>query len=62
LVSLATKPEERALAVSARLTGNRFGQFVIPAGAGLVAAASGTNAVFVALSILLATTFITPQR
>jgi MFS family permease len=62
LVSLATKPEERALAVSARLTGNRFGQFVIPAGAGLLAAASGTSAVFVGLSILLATTFITPQR
>lgn len=62
LVSLATKPEERALAVSARLTGNRFGQFVIPAGAGLLAAASGASAVFVGLSILLATTFITPQR
>ena len=62
LVSLATKPEERALAVSARLTGNRFGQFVIPAGAGLLAASSGTSAVFIGLSILLATTFLTPHR
>lgn len=62
LVSLATKPEERAIAVSARLTGNRLGQFLIPAGAGLLAAASGTSAVFVGMSILLATTFLTPQR
>jgi MFS family permease len=62
LVTQATKPEERAIAVSARLTGNRFGQFVIPAGAGLVAASSGTSAVFIGLSILLATTFLTPQR
>ncbi|MEN9411679.1 MAG: hypothetical protein RIQ92_116 [Actinomycetota bacterium] len=62
LVTQATRPEERAIAVSARLTGNRFGQFVIPAGAGLVAASSGTSAVFIGLSILLATTFLTPQR
>ncbi len=62
LVTQATRPEERAIAVSARLTGNRFGQFVIPAGAGLVAASSGTSAVFIGLSILLATTYLTPQR
>ncbi len=61
LVSQATKPEERAIAVSARLTGNRFGQFIIPAGAGAVAASSGTSAVFIALSALLATTFLTPH-
>ena len=61
LVSQATKPEERAIAVSARLTGNRFGQFIIPAGAGAVASSSGTSAVFIALSALLATTFLTPQ-
>jgi MFS family permease len=61
LVSLATKPEERALAVSARLTGNRFGQFIIPAGAGLLASASGSSGVFLALSLLLLTTFIPPQ-
>ena len=62
LVSQATRPEERAIAVSARLTGNRFGQFAIPAGAGLLAASSGTSAVFIALSALLATTFLTPHR
>jgi MFS family permease len=62
LVSLATKPEERALAVSARLTGNRFGQFIIPAGAGALASSSGSSAVFIALSILLLTTFIPSQN
>jgi MFS family permease len=62
LVSLATKPEERALAVSTRLMGNRFGQFLLPAGAGLLAAGTGTGGVFFALSILLLTTFIPPQR
>lgn len=61
LVSQATKPEERALAVSTRLMGNRFGQFLLPAGAGLLAASAGTNGVFFALSILLLTTFIPPQ-
>lgn len=61
LVSQATKPEERALAVSTRLMGNRFGQFILPAGAGLLAAGTGTGGVFFALSILLLTTFIPPQ-
>ncbi len=61
LVSQATKPEERALAVSTRLMGNRFGQFLLPAGAGLLAAGAGTSGVFFALSILLLTTFIPPQ-
>jgi MFS family permease len=61
LVSQATQPEERALAVSTRLMGNRFGQFVLPAGAGLLAAGTGTSGVFFALSILLLTTFIPPQ-
>jgi MFS family permease len=58
LISQLSIPEERALAVSTRLMGNRLGQFVIPAGAGLLAAESGTNAVFLALSILVASTFL----
>jgi predicted MFS family arabinose efflux permease len=61
LVSSATRPEERALAVSARLTGNRLGQFLLPAGAGALASGSGTSAVFIALALLLASTFIPPQ-
>lgn len=57
LVSQATQPEDRALAVSARLTGNRFGQFILPAGAGILASAAGSGGVFVALALLLLTTF-----
>ena len=61
LVSLATQPEERAMAVSARLTGNRLGQFLIPAGAGLLATSAGTGGVFIGLAVLLASTFIPRQ-
>lgn len=61
LVSLATKPEERAMAVSARLTGNRLGQFLIPAAAGLLATSAGTAGVFIGLAVLLATTFLPAQ-
>ena len=62
LISQLTVPEERALAVSTRLTGNRLGQFVIPAGAGLLAAGSGTSAVFIGLSVLVASTFLPRGR
>ncbi len=61
LISQLTAPEERALAVSTRLTGNRLGQFVIPAAAGLVAASAGTSAVFIGLAILVSTTFLPRQ-
>lgn len=53
LVSQKTQADERALAVSARLMGNRLGQFLVPAIAGGVAAVSGVGAVFVGLAILL---------
>jgi len=62
LISQLTVPEERALAVSTSLAGNRLGQFVIPAGAGLLAAGSGTGAVFIGLSILVASTFLPRGR
>jgi MFS family permease len=62
MVSQLTIPQERALAVSTRLTGNRLGQFVVPAGAGLLATGSGTGAVFIGLSLLLAFTFLTPSK
>ncbi len=58
LISQLTVPEERALAVSIRLTGNRLGQFLIPAGAGLLAAGSGTGAVFIGLAALVASTYL----
>jgi MFS family permease len=55
LVSQKTVANERALAVSARLMGNRFGQFMVPVGAGAIAASAGAGGVFIALSVLLAT-------
>lgn len=57
LVSLATPPQDRALAVSTRLTGNRLGQFILPAAAGLIASSLGSGGVFVALALLLLSTF-----
>ena len=62
LVALKTESSERALAVSARLLGNRFGQFLVPALAGAVAAASGAGAVFIGLAILLATSIFSVKR
>ena len=55
LVSQKTVAQERALAVSARLMGNRFGQFIVPASAGAIAASAGASGVFIGLSVLLAT-------
>ena len=55
LVSQKTAANERALAVSARLMGNRFGQFIVPASAGAIAASAGASGVFIGLSVLLAT-------
>lgn len=62
LVSQKTESSERALAVSARLMGNRFGQFLVPAAAGTIAAISGTGAVFIALAILLGTSIFSVKR
>lgn len=62
LVSQKTAANERALAVSARLMGNRFGQFLVPASAGAIAASAGAGGVFIALSILLATSLFGASR
>ena len=62
LVAQKTQPEERALAVSARLMGNRLGQFLVPAAAGIIAAASGAGAVFIGLSILLGSSIFSVKR
>ena len=62
LVSQKTESSERALAVSARLMGNRFGQFLVPAAAGSIAAASGAGAVFIALAVLLGTSIFSVKR
>ena len=62
LVSQKTESSERAMAVSARLMGNRFGQFLVPAVAGSLAAASGAGAVFIGLAVLLATSIFSVKR
>ena len=62
LVAQKTQPEERAMAVSARLMGNRLGQFIVPAAAGILAAASGAGAVFIGLSVLLGSSIFSVRR
>ncbi len=62
LVAQKTLEQERALAVSARLMGNRLGQFLVPIAAGLVAASAGAGAVFIGLSVLLASSLFSPSR
>jgi MFS family permease len=62
LVSQKTESSERALAVSARLLGNRMGQFLVPVVAGSVAAASGAGAVFIGLAVLLGSSIFSVKR
>lgn len=52
-VSRSSKIEERALAISLRLTGNRLGQFVLPLIAGATAGSLGVGSVFLVLSGML---------
>jgi MFS family permease len=59
LVSRIAPPEDRALAISARLTANRVGQFIVPAAAGSIAGAAGAGAVFLGLAALLASSIAT---
>jgi MFS family permease len=54
IVSKKTPIEERAMAISIRLFGNRFGQFLVPIGAGALAAPFGSGAVFAGLAALIA--------
>ena len=59
LVSRLAPPEDRALAISARLTANRVGQFVVPASAGAIAGAAGAGSIFLGLAALLASSIFT---
>jgi MFS family permease len=61
LVSRIARPEDRALAISARLTANRVGQFLVPASAGAIAGAAGAGSVFLGLAALLASSIFTAQ-
>jgi MFS family permease len=58
LISHRTKADERALAVSARLTGNRLGQFILPMAAGLLANGAGVGAVFWSMAALLGASLV----
>ena len=62
LLSQKTQSNERALAVSARLMGNRIGQFLVPAAAGIAAAASGVGAVFIGLAVLLGSSLFSVKK
>lgn len=53
IVSHRTNPDERALAISARLTGNRLGQFILPIITGLLTSAAGAGAAFWCMAGLL---------
>jgi MFS family permease len=52
-VSRISRDDERSFAISIRLAGNRFGQFFLPALAGLISGVFGAGAVFIALAILM---------
>ena len=53
-VSRISKKDERSLAISVRLAGNRFGQFSLPLAAGALAAPFGANSVLAAMALLIA--------
>ena len=54
IVSKKSPVEERAMAISIRLSGNRLGQFLVPLGSGVIAGAFGSGSAFLALALLVA--------
>jgi MFS family permease len=62
-VSRISRDDERSFAISIRLAGNRLGQFMLPALAGLISGAFGVGTVFIALALLMSssTPFIAKQ-
>jgi hypothetical protein len=62
IVSKKTPIEERAMAISIRLFGNRLGQFFVPVGAGALAAPFGGGSVFVGLALLIASAGVVSVR
>ena len=55
-VSRISEPQERAMAITLRLTGNRVGQFGLPIAAGLVVGALGVGSLFLGLAALVGVT------
>ena len=60
-VSRMSKDPERSFAISVRLAGNRFGQFLLPAIAGVVAGGFGAGAVFISLALLMGSSGVLAQ-
>jgi MFS family permease len=54
IVSKKSPVEERAMAISIRLFGNRLGQFLVPTGAAALAAPFGISSVFLGLATFIA--------
>jgi len=52
-VSRISRDDERSFAISIRLAGNRLGQFMLPALAGVISGVFGVGAVFIALALLM---------
>ena len=55
-VSKISQPQERAMAITLRLTGNRVGQFGLPIAAGVVASSLGVGSLFLGLAGLVGIT------
>ena len=55
-VSKISAPQERAMAITLRLTGNRVGQFGLPIAAGLFVSALGVGSLFLGLAALVGVT------
>ena len=54
IVSKKSPIEERAMAISIRLFGNRLGQFIVPLGMGVIAGPFGSSAIFAGLASITA--------
>jgi MFS family permease len=54
IVSKKSPVDERAMAISIRLFGNRLGQFLVPLGSGALAGSFGGGSVFIGLSCFIA--------
>jgi len=61
-VSRISRDDERSFAISIRLAGNRLGQFMLPALAGLISGVFGVGAVFIALALLMSSSTPTILR
>ncbi|OKI89144.1 MFS transporter [Micromonospora sp. CB01531] len=61
-ITLAAPPGARATALALRLSGNRLGQLVVPAGVGLVAASAGVAGVLLTTAVALGAVAVSTAR